>query len=59
MTIVMLALLALGLLWGWIVALRWAVRRDHEELVVRRFLEHVEQEFEPIGTARGEQGQNV
>jgi hypothetical protein len=59
MSIVMLALVALALLWGWIVAVRWALRRDHEELVVRRFLEQVEQELEPVGTGRGEQGQNV
>jgi hypothetical protein len=59
MSIVMLALVAVALLWGWIVAVRWAVRRDHEELVVRRFLEQVEQELEPVGTGRGEQGQNV
>jgi len=60
-TVVMLSLLALALLWGWIVAVRWALRRDHEELVVRRFLEHVEQELEPVGQGQGpgEQGQNV
>jgi hypothetical protein len=58
-TVVMLSLLALALLWGWIVAVRWALRRDHEELVVRRFLEHVEQELEPVGRGPGEQGQNV
>ena len=53
MAIVMLGLAALALLWGWIVAVRWALRRDHEELVVRRFLERVEQELEPVGPARG------
>ncbi len=55
----MLGLVALALLWGWIIAVRWALRRDHEELVVRRFLEHVEQELEPVGPGRGEPGQNV
>jgi hypothetical protein len=59
MTVVMLALLALALLWGWVLAVRWALRRDHEELVVRRFLEHVEHEFEPVGPGLGEQSQNV
>ena len=57
MTVVMLALVALALLWGWVLAVRWAVRRDHEEHVVRRFLEQVEGELEPVGP--GEQGQNV
>lgn len=57
MTVVMLALVALALLWGWVLAVRWAVRRDHEEHVVRRFLEQVERELDPVGP--GEQGQNV
>jgi hypothetical protein len=53
----MLSLAALALLWGWVLAVRWAVRRDHEEHVVRRFLEQVGRELELVGP--GEQDQNV